>query len=220
MATDYSQITSCGHCANISQMEIIGYVNDMEKVDESKVDYSQGYPPDYGIVYCVLKCPACSKINIVSYSWRSDMEPDDEVRYENMYPPDKNIPIGLPPTILKAYKSAEKIKNDDVNAYVILLRRLLEMVCIDRNAKGKTLALMLKDLAGKNEIPEKLVNVAKGLKDFGNIGAHAGIGELSEKEIPIVAPLCTAILEYIYSAPYLATIAENKLTSIKAKKKP
>ncbi|MEP7168010.1 MAG: DUF4145 domain-containing protein, partial [Bacteroidota bacterium] len=104
-------------------------------------------------------------------------------------------------------------------AYVILLRRLLELICIDRSAKKNTLALMLKDLSDKGEIPDKLVKVAMGLKDFGNIGAHAGIGELSENEIPIVTALCTAILEYTYSAPHLATLAETKLNSIKTKRK-
>lgn len=82
-----------------------------------------------------------------------------------------------------------------------------------------TLASMLKELADKNEIPQKLVKIASGLKDFGNIGAHAGSGELTQKEIPIVNALCIAILEYIYSAPYLATIAEDKLNSIKNKAK-
>jgi hypothetical protein len=127
------------------------------------------------------------------------------------------VPIGLPENILKAFKAAEKIKTIDVNAYVILLRRLLELVCLDRSARGNTLAAMLADLSSRREIPDKLVNVAKGLKDFGNIGAHARIGELSENEIPIVTALCTAILEYIYSAPHLATIAELKLKAIKKK---
>ena len=78
---------------------------------------------------------------------------------------------------------------------------------------------MLKELAAKNEIPDKLVKVASGLKDFGNIGAHAGSGDLTEKEIPILNALCSAILEYVYSAPHLATIAENKLKTIKITRK-
>ena len=76
---------------------------------------------------------------------------------------------------------------------------------------------MLKDLSNRNEIPEELVDVAKGLKDLGNLGAHAGIGEMSEKEIPILKALSRAILEYIYSAPYLASIAEKKLKDLKSK---
>ncbi len=215
MPDNLSKIVSCGHCNNISHMKIIGNVNDLQ----SDYDTDYGYSGEYGTIYSVLECPACKKANIVSYGWHDGIESEDEITYKILYPRDKNIPIGLPEKILKAFKAAEKIKTVDVNAYVILLRRLLELVCIDRNANGDTLALMLKDLADKNEIPEKLVKVAKGLKDFGNIGAHAGIGELSEREIPIVATLCTAILEYIYSAPYLASIAEDKLNSIKATKK-
>lgn len=215
MPDNLSKIVSCGHCGNISHMKIVGNVNDMV----SEVDPEYGPIGEWGTIYNILQCPACIKANIVSYDWHDGMESEDDISYNILYPKDKNTPIGLPPTILKAYKAAEKIKTIDVNAYVILLRRLLELVCIDRKANGATLALMLKDLSVKKEIPEKLVKVAKGLKDFGNIGAHASIGHLSEREIPTVAALSSAILEYIYSAPHLATIAENKLNAIKTKKK-
>ena len=215
MPDNLSKIISCGHCSNISHMRIIGNVNDLQ----TDIDSDHGPIGEWGTVYNVLECPACKKANIISYSWHDGIESEDEITYRILYPIDKNIPIGLPENIQKAFKAAEKIKTVDVNAYVILLRRLLELVCIDRKANGATLALMLKDLSDRNEIPEKLVKVAKGLKDFGNIGAHAGIGELSEKEVPIVATLCTAILEYIYSAPFLATIAEEKLNAIKTKGK-
>jgi hypothetical protein len=211
---NYSKTIACGHCNNISKMEIIGSVGDID----DEIDPEFGMMGQYGTYYNVLRCPACNKPNIVCYGWHDGMESEDEVSYEFLYPLDKSIPLGLPSNILSTYKAAEKVKTIDVNAYAILMRRLLELVCIDRNATGKTLALMLKDLADKNEIPNKLVQVANGLKNFGNIGAHAGIGELSEKEIPIVKALTKAILEYIYSAPYLATIAENKLNSIKSKK--
>tara|TARA_R110002111_G_scaffold186936_2_gene252679 strand:- start:1414 stop:1851 length:438 start_codon:yes stop_codon:yes gene_type:complete len=145
------------------------------------------------------------------------MEPDEEIEYEILFPKDDKIPSGLPIKILNALKAAEKVKTIDVNAYAILLRRLLELVCLDRDASGDTLAQMLNDLAKKGEIPVKLVKVAKGLKDLGNVGAHASIGELSENETPIIKALTSAILEYIYSAPKLAEIAEEKLKSIKLK---
>ncbi len=213
---EYSKTIPCGHCTNISKMEIIGNVKDTI-IEE--IDPEYGPSVESGTFYEVLKCPACSRVNIVSYGWHEYMESDEEFTYELLYPQKSNFPIGLPDNILKTLKAAEKIKTIDVNAYAILMRRLLELVCIDRKAKGANLALMLKDLSNKNEIPVKLVDVAKGLKDFGNIGAHAGIGELSEKEIPIVRALSYAILEYIYTAPYLATLAESKLDKIKSKGK-
>ena len=195
-------------------MDILGIVSDDHKQEEPEA----GFLFEYGTHYSVLKCPACEKINIVSYDWNDAMDSDDDISYDFLYPQNLNYPIGLPEEILKAFKAAEKVKSIDVNAYAILMRRLLELVCLDRNATSGTLAAMLKELANKNEIPDKLVKVASGLKDFGNIGAHAGSGDLTEKEIPIVNALCSAILDYVYSAPYLASIAENKLKTIKTRK--
>ena len=212
---DLSKITSCGHCFNISAMPIIGYVTKNDEYDDAEFGRVAW---ESGTTYCVLECPACKKVNIVYYDWHDGMESEDEVEYNLLYPINQKYPLGLPDKILSAYIAAEKVKTIDVNAYAILMRRMLELVCIDRNAKQGTLAVMLKDLADKNEIPHKLVNVAKGLKDFGNIGAHAGSGELSEKEIPILNALSKAILEYIYSAPYLATLAEQQLERVKRKK--
>lgn len=210
-----SKITPCGHCHNISAMPIIGCVTKNDEYED--VDFGR-IVGESGCTYCILECPACMKINIVYYEWHDGMESEDEYEYELLYPVNQKYPLGLPNEIFNAYKAAEKVKTIDVNAYAILMRRMLELVCIDRNAKEGTLAFMLKDLADKNEIPLKLVNVAKGLKDFGNIGAHAASGELSEKEIPILNALSKAILEYIYSAPYLATLAEKQLEKVKSKK--
>lgn len=188
-----SKLISCRHCGNISKMEIIGSVNDQHNFFDSEC----GLVIDYIEIYSVLKCPACEKINIISYVWHDGIENEDQISYDFLFPYKSNYPIGLPEKILKAYKAAEKVKTIDVNAYAILMRKLLELVCIDRKANGTSLDKMIADLAIKNEIPEKLVKVANELRHFGNIGAHAREGELSEKEIPIVDALCTAILEYV-----------------------
>lgn len=210
-----SKFLSCRHCGNFAKMDIIGSVNDLTTVDDAEY----GFIEEYGTIYSVLRCPSpeCRETTIVNYYWNDSVESEDEITYKILYP-QKNIqPNGLPNSILTAFIAAERVKSIDANAYAILTRRLLELVCIDRNAHGASLAIMLKDLADKNEIPEKLVKVAVGLKNFGNIGAHAGSGDLTNEEIPIVAALCNAILEYVYSAPYLADLAEVKLNAIKTK---
>jgi hypothetical protein len=210
-----SEVIECRHCGNISAMEILGTVEDVEF---EEYDHGPGY--SHGTKYDLLKCPAphCKNITVASYSYHEAFEEDGVFPYKFIYPQSSKNPIGLPEKIGKALMAAEKVKAIDVNAYAILIRRLLELVCIDRKAVSGTLATMLKDLSEKGEIPNKLVKIAGGLKDFGNIGAHAGIGELTEKEIPIVTALCNAILEYVYSAPYLANLAEEKLKEIKIKK--
>lgn len=194
-------------------MPILGNVQDFEE----RGDATYGYE-EYGEVYTVLKCPACFKVNLASYYWSDGMESNDDIKYKNLYPQEKNLPIGLPDNILNALKAAEKVKSIDAHVYAFSLGRTLELVCIDRNAQGHTLADMLKDLADKHEIPEKLVDVAKGLRQLRNVGAHAGLGNLSESDLPIAQALCYALLEYIYSAPHLAARAELALAKIRASK--
>ena len=208
-----SKKTSCGHCNNISPMEIVGKVDDTVYEEED-----DGPGGTQGNIYEVLRCPACSKITIVEYFWHDFMDSQDDVSYEILFPLKEPFPQGLPGNIYRAYEAADKIKVIDAEIYAIALRKVLELVCEDKKAKGHFLANKLQDLATRNEIPSNLVKVAQGLKEFGNIGAHAGIGDFSPKDIPIAAALCRAILEYIYSAPYIASIAEAKLNSIKTAK--
>lgn len=196
-------------------MELVGEATD--KTDHWDDPYSAGI--DFWDCYELLKCPRCKKVNIRVYKW-SDLIEDENasVEFDYIYPCNNDIPAGLPEAIAKAYNAAELVKSIDVNAYATLLRRLLEMVCYDRQAASGTLDKMLQDLATKGEIPQKLVKVASGLKNFGNMGAHAGAGDLSEDEIPIVKALTNSILEYVYSAPHLEAIAIAKLDEIKQKK--
>jgi len=210
-----SEVIECRHCGNVSAMEILGTVDDLQF---EEYDHGPGY--SHGTKYDLLKCPAphCKKVTVASYSYHEAFEEDGNFPYKFIYPEIANSPVGLPEKIATALLAAEKVKSIEANAYAILIRRLLELVCIDRKATGSNLAGMLKDLSTKGEIPEKLVKIASGLKDFGNIGAHAGIGEITTENIPIVTALCSAILEYVYSAPFLARLAEEKLKEIKTKK--
>ena len=58
-----------------------------------------------------------------------------------------------------------KNRNIDANAFAVLLGRVLELVCVDRNAVGNSLHKKLQDLATKGEIPAKLVDVAQASRN-------------------------------------------------------
>ena len=75
------------------------------------------------------------------------------------------------------------------------------------------------DLSRKGEIPEKLVKVADNLRHLRNVGAHADLGELTQSDEPVLSSLFNAILEYVYSAPYLVQKAEDQLKKLKESKK-
>jgi len=147
------------------------------------------------------------------------MESEADVTYKTLYPQSIRIPVGLPVEIEKAYLAAIKVKAIDSNAFAVLLGRVLERVCVDRSATGDSLHKRLSDLAGKSEIPAKLVDVAHGLRHLRNVGAHADLGELTSEEVPILDDLCRAILEYVYTAPHLAQKAQNAVKALEARRK-
>jgi hypothetical protein len=174
-------------------------------------------PWEEGDVYELLKCPACAGILLRKYNWHSALMEDGEPPpTEILYPTTRGNPEGLPDPIAKAFTAAQRVRNIDANAYGVLAGRVLELVCVDKNAEGKFLGNKLDDLARRGEIPERLVDVANGLKDLRNVAAHAVLGELTKAEVPILEELTRAILEYLYRAPHLATMAERRLASLKA----
>ncbi|WBO86279.1 DUF4145 domain-containing protein [Hymenobacter yonginensis] len=209
-----SETHNCGHCGNTSYMIKKGVIDDTV----SEGDHKHGYY-ESGDFYRVLKCPNCLKINILTYFWHDSMDAEEDVNETLVYPQHQAFPVGLPAKILEYLTSAEKVKSIDVHAYALLLGRILEFVCYDRGAKSDKLYLMLEELAVKGDIPEKLVKVASGVRNFRNIGAHVGSGDLSTAELPIVRALLDAILTYIYSAEHLAAQAELKLSKIKKRRK-
>lgn len=213
-AKRFSEARECGHCNNKATMEI---VSEYQKV-KSYSDSQSGIQWDAGSVYEMLLCPACQGILLRYYHWHDGMMDPSDVEYKDLYPNVINAPQGLPDMIQKALNAANKVKSIDANAYAVLIGRLLELVCENRNASGKNLSDRLSDLSKKGEIPDKLVGVAKQLRTLRNIGAHATIGELTPGEIPILDNLCRAILEYVYSAPFLVEEAEKRVLSLKNNK--
>lgn len=211
---------TCSYCGNYAPMDIVVnyYLSTKPTYDDPEDEYYYRHEPEHGYRFKLLLCKACGEITIWKY-FEADFIDDDQIKIETIYPTDKSKLLGLPYSIQKAYEISLKVRVIDVNAYAVLLGRILEMVCDDRKAIGKNLYEKLEDLAAKREIPEKLVGVAHNLRQLRNVGAHASFGELTHDEIPILDDLCRAILEYVYSAIYLAKKAERRVEQLKEKQK-
>lgn len=201
----------CGHCGNRAPFAI--------KARDSHVsshgDERKGTTWDAGKIYEIFQCPSCNGVQFGSYSYHEHFE-DEGVEYVILYPIDRSIPAGLPEPVSKAFDAAQRVKNIEANAFGVLLRRVMEIVCKDRGAQGRSLSEQLNDLSNRGEIPAKLVDVANGVRHLGNVGAHAGVGELTAEEVSILDDLTRAVLEYVYSAPLLAQRAAERLSKLKS----
>jgi uncharacterized protein DUF4145 len=209
-----SEPLRCGHCNNIAPMEKVAIY--ARRRPNNDPDYL--IPYEESDCYELLLCLACDGVILRKYYWHDGyMETADDVVFHTLYPTSQKNPSGLPGPIQQAYDAAVKVKSIDTNAYAVLIRRLLEMICEDRKATGRDLSKKLEDLAKNGEIPPNLVGVAHGLRNLGNVGAHAVLGDLTPAEIPILDDLSRAILEYVYSAPALAQQAQDRFNALKKK---
>jgi hypothetical protein len=177
--------------------------------DEAVGDYRVGY------AFLMIECPACNNITLLRQEWHTGMDDAVPQQVDVVYPSQRPVTAGLPPVIQKAFEAAERVKSVDANAYGVLVRRGLELVCQNRGAKGRSLHDQLQDLGAKNEIPARLVTIAFGLKNLGNIGAHAGLGDLSPREVSLMDSLFDAILEHVYGAPHLIEVVERRIRELK-----
>ena len=208
---EYTGERVCAHCHNTAPHKIVSrYANLRSNFHEAVGDYAVGF------AFIMIECPACNNITLLREHWHTGMDDALPQEVDVVYPSKGRLTNGLPTQIQAAVDAAERVKAVDPNAYGVLVRRGLEIVCQDRGAKGRNLYDRLKDLGDKNEIPARLVDIAIGLKNLGNIGAHAGLGDLSPREVPLMTSLFEAVLEHVYGAPYLIAIVEKRLAELKS----
>ncbi len=210
-STTYTGARRCAHCQNMAPHKVVSrYANLRSDFHEAVGDYSVGF------AFVMIECPACSNVTLLREHWHTGIDDALPQEVDVVYPTQPRLTSGLPAAVHTAIEAAERVKAVDANAYGVLVRRGLEVVCHDRGAQGRNLHERLKDLGDKNEIPARLVDIALGLKNLGNIGAHAGLGDLSPREVPLMSSLFEAVLEHVYGAPHLIAIVEKRLAELKS----
>lgn len=179
----------------------------------------QGHYWEYeeGEIYRLLTCQSCGKVVLQRdyYDSRCD-DFTTPASWITLYPQLDTMHTVLPPAVRLEYDAALAVKPINNNAYAVLLGRVFDQVCEDRKAIGKTLAERLNDLAAKGEIPKPLAEMADGLRQLRNVGAHADLGTLTRDETEILDTILKAILEYLYRAPRLVEAVTRMLRERKS----
>ena len=139
--------------------------------------------------------PACtSLVFVVLYKGKLD----------ECYPPEliDFDASNLPPRILETLD--ETVKAHAAGCYrasALMVRRLLEELCRDKNAQGKDLKVRLAALGGSIVVPQELLDAADELRLFGNDAAHVeakAYDDIGEDEATIAIELAKELLKAVY----------------------
>lgn len=203
------EAVACGHCGNHTLMAIVA-----SYVEDRSIEPPNAPPIEQGETYEMLRCPACSEISLMVIRWNGFAPEELGASIEKelgqiVYPSSPEIPEGLPSAVQAAYKEALAVRSRSPNAYSVMLGRVLEIVCKDRSAKGDTLYQQIANLGARGELPDRIVDVAHGLRKLRNIGAHADIGSLEAEDVPILESLSRAVLEFVYTTARVLSLAER-----------
>lgn len=135
--------------------------------------------------------------------------------------PSETIPFdkeNMPGGVLKAFEEAIKChSNNCFVASAIMIRKTLEEICHDREAKGENLSLRLQDLGSKILIPKELLDGMNDLRLLGNDAAHIEartFNDIGKDEIEISLEFTKEILKAVYQYDNLL----KKMKALKVKK--
>lgn len=223
-----SDPTSCFHCGVTARMIIIceGDHKKMIKIASpgELSQFPEGIELEHSTTWQVLLCAACEKPNViqdvhfVGGEYDEYEGSDGEFYYSRsqttvLYPVRKFV--SLPRDVAKAYEASVTTFYASPSAFVLMARRTLEFMCIDRKANGYGLRDKLKDLSKRGELPQILSDAAEKIKEFGDASAHRPDSEFSQDEAQIIRDLCDAILEHIYEAPALVSRVRENIQKLK-----
>jgi hypothetical protein len=124
--------------------------------------------------------------------------------------------MDVPTKIATSYAEAYRVRSISPNAFAVLIRRTLEILCNERGVTTGSLANRLKTLSGKGELPPTLSQSTDLLRLIGNIGAHGSESSVHPLHVPAIDDFFMAIVEYLYVAPKKITDFQKRLQALKA----
>ena len=205
-----NHVHTCFHCGNTGLLKYIGKTR-WEDVNEERDAFGN-------VLYACLiehedwhifECPVCHKPVVISEYALDAM--DFEATRTVEYPTIAVSHDGVPKEIYTAYESAVKTKGIDYAICLLSLRRVLEMICKEKGAKGNTLEKKIDDLIEKKVLPPMIGEACWIIRQMGNDAAHADKVDVFGVEVDQVIGYVGSIIDYLYSMPYRVNKMKKKI---------
>ncbi|WP_431998103.1 DUF4145 domain-containing protein [Streptomyces fungicidicus] len=153
-----------------------------------------------GDLVTLAQCTECARALVVTQGDDLEGRWSDPVR---VYPPTGDqLSFSVPSKLRDECEEARRcFTSKAFTATAVMLRRVLEGLCLDQGATAKPLINALKQLAADGKLDGRLLEWAQELRGLGNHGAHhAGI-PVQRQDAHDALLLTEAILNYVYALP-------------------
>ncbi len=189
---EIQKVAFCPHCGNRAPQELI-----LTHYFDEEVFDTDGKLLFIPSVYFITKCMTCNQILLYN-EWGDISDKTSFTDTKLVWPDPGVLDKSVPDRIRTYYQEATRIKNLAPNAFAVQIRRALEAICEDRNAKRDSLQKMLLELASRGEVPPLLAEMTDVIRLLGNIGAHAADQDVRADHVHLINDFFRAIVEYVY----------------------
>jgi len=181
------EILHCKHCGNKTSHSILSEVEETEFVEVE--EYGE---IDFELTYLFTQCNNCNKFSLYVI-----VDKDLETA-KTLYPYENELNQNVPKEIKNAFSEALKVKKISKYAFVILIRRSLELITKEQNAIGNNLATRILYLGNNGVLPKKITEMADLIRLLGNESVHESDIDINEFDLNILEDFFVAIVDYIY----------------------
>jgi hypothetical protein len=203
-----SELLECATCGNVAPHSLTYRYEAKTLVDELE-DGTYVFEPFTWLSYV---CGTCAALNLYGDHLQLNEDPFVEKKLKNfrLYPKGSSIlpeshmlspKDPIPYQILNLYEEVWAIRYRAPSAFIGQIRRLLEYICDDQGATGRTLFKKLEHLAEKGVFPGHIENITEMLRLVGNLGAHATGARLDQWDAAHIDDFFRFVVEYVYIAP-------------------
>ena len=217
MADKDYKLQTCYHCGNKGLMPIEHmHSHDYGGPEFDSVGNCVGRELEEQFKWYLLSCPVCHKVTLRE-EYTNECFRDYDTTIETLYPKTTIDYTGVPENIKTAFESALKVKNIDLAICSLALRRVLEAICKEKGANGKTLELMISDMINRGILPQMFDDACWIVRQLGNSAAHADSAKFTVYQVDQTIDFMQNIISYLYSLP----VKMQKMRStVEAEKQP
>jgi len=187
----------CPYCNSDKGIEF-RYLSDYK--DECySINLTEPYIYEHNGRMFVSECVACGRL-ILSDDYGGQLEPKLYDKAEVLYPDSLSSNEAIPEEVRITYENAKRIQKLNSEAFVMSIRKCIEITCKLHGIEKGALANKVEKLCKELSLPDLIKDSASNIRLIGNQAAH-DVEDIHPVNAQQIDDFFTVLMEYIYILP-------------------